>query len=286
MKPSHARPVSRNVLHSLVGWFLCAGGVAAVAAEPLPQAHAHNDYLHSRPLMDAIDHGFTSVEADVFLVNGDLLVAHTRAELDASKTFRKLYLEPLRHRVQAGDGRVYPGSDQPFRLLIDIKSDAESTYAELDRQLAKEADLFTVVRDGKLQRKALEAVVSGNRPLEMMRSQSIRYAGVDGRLGDLDSKSPIHLMPLISDRWGSHFRWDGEGEIEPKELAKLERIVERAHTSGRRIRFWATPETPHAWALLRDAGVDHINTDDLQGLERFLRGESADKDEQGERPAR
>ena len=34
-----------------------------------PAFHAHNDYLHSRPLLDALDQGFDSVEADVFLVN-------------------------------------------------------------------------------------------------------------------------------------------------------------------------------------------------------------------------
>ena len=34
---------------------------------PLPNAHAHNDYEHKRPLFDALDHGFCSVEADVFL---------------------------------------------------------------------------------------------------------------------------------------------------------------------------------------------------------------------------
>ena len=271
MKPLLARPIPRNVHRLIVGWFLCAGGLSAVAAEPLSQAHAHNDYLHSRPLKDALDHGFTSVEADVFLVEGDLLVAHTRAELDASHTFRKLYLEPLRERVRAGDGHVYPGSDPPFQLMIDIKSDAESTYAELDRQLAEEGDLFTVVRDGKRERRALEVVISGNRPLATMRTQSVRYAAVDGRLGDLDAEYPPHLMPLISDRWGSHFRWDGRGEIDREERKKLERIVEQAHASGRRIRFWATPETPQAWAVLRDAGVDHINTDDLAGLERFLR---------------
>lgn len=39
---------------------------------PLPRAHAHNDYEHARPLLDALDHGFTSVEADVWLVDGEL----------------------------------------------------------------------------------------------------------------------------------------------------------------------------------------------------------------------
>ena len=51
---------------------------AALAAEPmpLPAAHAHNDYEHARPLLDALDRGFGSIEADIWLVDGALLVAH------------------------------------------------------------------------------------------------------------------------------------------------------------------------------------------------------------------
>src|SRR6476469_3187502 len=47
----------------------------ASQAEPLQQAHAHNDYEHQHPLRHALDHGFTSVAADVSLVDGQLLVA-------------------------------------------------------------------------------------------------------------------------------------------------------------------------------------------------------------------
>ena len=46
-------------------------------AEPVPleRAHAHNDYEHARPLLDALAHGFCSVEADVHLIERQLLVA-------------------------------------------------------------------------------------------------------------------------------------------------------------------------------------------------------------------
>ena len=59
-------------LHILVGLGLLLA-VARAADEPvtpLRQAHAHNDYEHPRPLLDALDHGFCSVEADVFLTDG------------------------------------------------------------------------------------------------------------------------------------------------------------------------------------------------------------------------
>lgn len=49
---------------------------------PLVHAHAHDDYEHKRPLFDALDRGFCSVEADVHLVDGQLLVAHIRVQFD------------------------------------------------------------------------------------------------------------------------------------------------------------------------------------------------------------
>ena len=71
-------------------WAGGAYGAERAAVEPLAQAHAHNDYLHARPLFDALDHGFASVEADIFLVDGKLLVGHAKSELKADRTLQAL----------------------------------------------------------------------------------------------------------------------------------------------------------------------------------------------------
>ncbi|WP_372721601.1 phosphatidylinositol-specific phospholipase C/glycerophosphodiester phosphodiesterase family protein [Novipirellula sp.] len=246
------------------------------AAPPLPLAHAHNDYAHSRPLLDALDHGFTSVEADIYLVDGELWVAHSQDELKPERTLQSLYLNPLRERVQQNNGSVH-GTDESFYLLIDIKSAAEPTYAALAKTLARYPELISVVRDGQLQRKAIHVIVSGNRPFEMMTAESVRYAGLDGRLSDLDSPLPSHLMPLISDNWRKHFRWNGKGTISAEDQQKLDQKIASAHAQGRRVRFWATPDTPAMWRVLHDSGVDMINTDDLAGLETFLRQAGNDR---------
>src|SRR5689334_4607279 len=94
---------------------------------PLRRAHAHNDYEHKRPLFDALDHGFCSVEADVYLIDGKLLVAHDRKDVKPDRTLEALYLDPLRERARANGGRVYPGGPTVF-LLVDVKSGAEETY--------------------------------------------------------------------------------------------------------------------------------------------------------------
>ena len=46
------------------------------AQTPLQRAHSHNDYEQKRPLFEALARGICSVEADIWLVNGKLLVAH------------------------------------------------------------------------------------------------------------------------------------------------------------------------------------------------------------------
>ncbi len=257
-------------------WLLVAVSIPlpAVAEDsppvrPLRQAHAHNDYYHPRPLLDALDHGFCSVEADVFLVDGELRVGHHELELTPQRTLELLYLRPLRERVRGNGGSVY-GDGKPIMLLVDIKRDGPAAYKTLGRLLNEYRDIVSGVEDGRFRTRAVDVVISGDRPKTLIADDARRRAGIDGRLSDLDSELPADLMPLISDRWSSHFRWRGEGDIPPQEREKLRSIVRRAHESGRRVRFWATPESESLWRELIAAGVDHINTDQLDRLQGFL----------------
>ncbi|MER7107191.1 phosphatidylinositol-specific phospholipase C/glycerophosphodiester phosphodiesterase family protein [Streptomyces sp. NPDC000229] len=244
---------------------------------PLRRAHAHNDYLHRRPLHDALAHGFTSVEADVFLVDGELLVAHEPAQLDPTRTLRSLYLDPLAARVEANRGSVYAGHRRPVHLLIDIKADGVAAYRELHRQLTAHRRMLSSCVNGTVRTGAVTAVVSGDRAARApMEAQGLRYAFYDGRLDDLGTAAPAALVPLVSSNWTHTFRWQGTGPFPDAERAALHRLVTTAHREGRRLRFWATPDAPGpardaVWAELLTARVDHINTDDLAGLARFLR---------------
>src|SRR5687767_2847829 len=116
-------------------------GAFAPAAEPVPLvgAHAHNDYEHPRPLLDALDRGFCSVEADVYLIEGRLLVAHDRKDVKPERTLEKLYLEPLRERVRRNGGRVFRNGPAVM-LFVDLKSEAATTYATLHGVLERYAE--------------------------------------------------------------------------------------------------------------------------------------------------
>lgn len=241
-------------------------------AAPLPMAHAHNDYEHPRPLFDALDRGFCNVEADVFLVDGELLVGHAKEQLRPDRTLRRLYLDPLRERVRKNGGRVFRHGPV-FHLLVDVKSEAKSTYATLARQLADYGDMLSVARDGRFEPKAVTVIVSGNRAREEIAAEKIRYAAIDGRRADLGSDAPTDLVPWVSESWPSLFRWNGQGTMPPEERAKLREFVWQAHLRGRLVRFWATPETADCWRTLRAARVDLIGTDRLDELQRHLLSE-------------
>jgi glycerophosphoryl diester phosphodiesterase len=245
-------------------------------AQPLAQAHAHNDYEHDRPLLDALDHGFTSVEADVWLVDGQLLVAHDLEDVSPQRTLERLYLSPLSARVTMNRGTVYPRRRAPFQLLIDVKSAAGPTWRAVDEALRNHPGLMTRFTPSTTDPGAVTAVISGNRDLPALTAQADRRAGYDGRLADLGGPLPASVMPLVSDNWTNVFDWTGEGRMPAAERERLRTIVETAHARGQRVRFWATPDArgrarTAVWRELVAAGVDHVNTDDLAGLERFLR---------------
>ena len=276
------------VLASLAGTAAAAPAQAeatkpapVVVGQPLAQAHAHNDYEHGRPLFDALEHGFTSVEADVWLVDGELLVAHDREDVQPGVTLESLYLDPLQDLVRSQPGHsVYPHWDGSLQLLIDIKSDGEATYAAIEQELSEHRDIMSRYTNGNVKGGPVTAVISGNRPLATMQAQEKRFSFYDGRSADLTTGKPAALMPLVSDNWTKLFTWQGIGPMPEAERTRLHAYVAEAHASGYRVRFWATPDQPGAardaiWTELADAGVDHINTDDLAALQQFLTARTA-----------
>jgi hypothetical protein len=260
-------------------------GRGVLLRQPLG-APAHSDCHQKRPLLDALDHGFTSVEADVHLVDSELLVAHDAEDLRPETTLESLYLAPLAERARACRGRIHPRHEGPLQLLVDIKSDPVATYERLHQVLSRYRSLVTRFERAAtgylVRRTGVTVIVSGNRPRQLMRRQRVRYAALDGRLVDLPSAEHRDLLPIISDDWRRHFSWTGVGSIPVQERKLLRSVVEAAHREGRLVRFWGTPEPPEAAGVavvseLLAAGVDYINADDLPSLRAFLLGLDQDR---------
>jgi glycerophosphoryl diester phosphodiesterase len=241
------------------------------AERPLPRAHAHNDYAHPRPLFDALAQGFCSVEADVHLVDGRLLVAHDRWRVKPERTLEALYLEPLQTRVRTNGGRVF-ATVPTFWLLVDFKSDGAATWPVLRATLERFRPMLSVFESGRMRTNAVTVVLSGNVPRALLAAESERLAAVDGRPPDLDENPVATLVPWVSESWGRLFSWRGDGPMPEAERVKLWELVTRAHAQGRRVRFWGASDFEPVWRVQWEAGVDLINTDRLAALAQFLNG--------------
>jgi hypothetical protein len=252
-----------------LGGLLWAAAADDAAVAPVPRAHSHNDYEQARPLLDALEQGFCSVEADIFAINGKLLVAHDRSQVRPERTLQALYLDPLRTRVRTNRGRVYVAGPE-FFLLIDFKTPSDSTWPVLRSVLDAYAEMLTTFTDEGTQTNAVTIVLSGNSPRPTLASESLRRAAIDGRQPDLDARPNRHLVPWISENWLALFSWRGQGEMPAQDRTKLSDFVRRAHAQGSRVRFWGGPDIESIWRAQYAAGVDFINTDKLAELRAFL----------------
>lgn len=249
---------------------LCA--VTPVSAEevvPLPRAHSHNDYHRKAPLHEALENGVCSVEADVFRVKDDLLVAHDFDKVDPEKTLTSMYLAPLAKIARENGGYIYE-EGLPFILLIDFKSAGDVTWPVLKEKLDPYKDILTEFTLDSTTTRAVTVIVSGSRPIETMAAEPVRYAGVDGRVNELGEQSNPHVFPMISASWFSHFKWIGTGEMPANQHARLKETVKQVHENGQILRFWAIPARVEFWDFLYDEGVDLINADHLGKVREFL----------------
>ncbi|RYG27908.1 MAG: alkaline phosphatase, partial [Chitinophagaceae bacterium] len=112
------------------------------------RVHAHNDYLNAEPCTAAYKSGAWSIEADVFLVNGKIMVAHTRDEVKEGATLEEMYLQKIKN-LTAEKGAL------PMQLMIDIKDDFSATYPVLEQVLKP---YFTSFRN------KVQVTISGKRP--------------------------------------------------------------------------------------------------------------------------
>ncbi len=258
---------------------LCLGSMLALgglAEEPsaLRHAHAHNDYEHKGPVSEALAAGFTSVEADVHWIGGEIRVAHSAASSQPGRTLRSLYLEPLRLRMSTHNHRVHPARPE-FFLMLDYKAEGEAAVSELHHAVTNELagfrDLLTRVDNDVVAPGAVTVVLSGSRPDAVIAAEKVRLWAIDGQLPDLNRPAPAHLVPWISTSWRSVFTWNGRGEFPAEQQAELRRLVTQAHAQGRLLRFWGAPDQLNFWRTLHEENVDLLNTDNLEELAAYLR---------------
>lgn len=103
------------------------------------------------PLFEALHYGCISVEADMHLRDGDLLIGHDEAELNPERTLQTMYIGPLLHALRrrsfvAKDsiltraGVFDEDLNQSLMLLIDFKASQEAALPIVQAQLQELRD--------------------------------------------------------------------------------------------------------------------------------------------------
>lgn len=251
---------------------LLIGGCLPCRAQnaPLQNGFAHNDYWHKRPLLDALDNGYTHIEADIFYINGEMVVAHFFPFFQGKRTLENLYLRPLADRIKK-QGNIFDSYDTPITLMIDIKTGAEDTYQALKPLLKKYSSILSSYENGKLHQRQVTIVLSGNKPYNLIKREKQRLAFIDEDLRDVGKdKCDANVYQMASCKYSSLIDWDGDGIMPDKQRKLLCSYVSKAHSMGKKVRLWASPEKESVWKQLLNCGVDLINTDELATLRKFL----------------
>jgi hypothetical protein len=254
--------------------------VARSQSIPLLNGFAHNDYLHKHPLYDALQNGYTNIEADIFLKSNNLVVAHINPFFKGHRHLENMYLKPLLDEINENGGQVYKGYNKPITLMIDIKTEANSTYAALKPLLEKYKEILTRYEDGKVIPGLVTVVLSGHKPYTTIKQETNRLAFIDEDLriaGRDTTLSVSNVCEMASCKYSNLLRWRGAGTISNSEQQKLCSYVANAHKSGEKVRLWASPDNKAVWDELLKCGVDLINTDKLVQLKEFLIASTAEK---------
>lgn len=239
--------------------------VHAQYPSPHQNAHAHNDYEHARPLWDALDNGFISVEADIYAMKQRLLVSHNKPGRKA-RTLEELYLNPLDSLLTRNDGWVYPNSNQLFYLMIDFKTQPEKTLPLLKSMLEKYPQLVCSTSACPV-----KIFISGNRPVEILLVEGYSGIALDGRPDDLGKGYSNELMPVVSERYSKLISRNDKNTPSVNDLDEIRELAQRVHAEGKKLRLWAIPDNENSWGALLEAGVDLINTNKLQQLHAYLK---------------
>jgi len=216
-------------------------------------AHSHNDYRQDRPFYHAFNEGFGSIEADIHLLNGMLLVGHDSTDLTIDRTLEKMYLQPLTEVNFAG---------RKLHLLIDIKSASEPTLKALVDLLKKYPTLIN--------HPSLRIIISGNGPDTHRYKDYPSFIWFDGKLKDHYSPEALSRIALLSENLNDLGDWKDHWPLNKAELKKINELITKAHALQKPVRFWANPDHKEGWEAMIGLKVDYINTDRINDLSDYI----------------
>ncbi|HRG81364.1 MAG TPA: hypothetical protein PLO99_02555 [Chitinophagaceae bacterium] len=213
--------------------------------------HSHNDYRQARPLQEALACNVFSIEADVFLYQNQLRVAHDEAELPNAPLLDSLYIQPLLlwfYKNTVRDSNHFP------YLMIDIKSNSAVVLPALVKLLEPYPTLFNSHK--------MQVVISGDRGDQKNWDSFPGYFLFDGRPDEKYDVNTMARVGFISNSYKNYSR-------QPRK--KIKDLANRVHQSGKLLRLWGIPDQPASWKKMIAWGVDIINTDQVSACREYFK---------------
>ena len=150
--------------------------------------HSHNDYWRLVPLYSALHAGCISIEADVWMFDGELFVGHSAWSLSRNRTLQTIYIDPLVDILdkQNPAAKFNAQEDQPLHgvfdsdpsqqlvLLVDFKNDGIVTWPRLTSQLGplRDRGYLTYFNGTYVVPGPIIVVGTGNAPFDLITANS------------------------------------------------------------------------------------------------------------------
>lgn len=248
--------------------FFSLAAVLTMSAEgiyPTALIHSHNDYRREVPFYQAYSQKVYSIEADVFLKDGKLLVGHDVEELDETMTLESLYVNPVITLFDRNGGKPH-ADGSPLQLMIELKSETEPTLEAVVALLSRRRDVF----DPAVNPAAVNIVITGRVPGPEDFDKYPEFISFDGGL-DVDyTPEQFERVDLISLNFRDYSNWNGKGSLVMNEGKRVREVIRRVHELGKPIRFWNAPEGITAYYTFYNYGVDYFNTDHPEICAQFF----------------
>ena len=250
--------------HIILSVMAALSAAAGAAQQHSPLVHSHNDYQKPVPFYMAYACKADVIECDMHYIGDTFFVGHDSKDVDSTRTFESMYLEPLVTIFRCNGGHAWlnePG--RKLTLMAEIKTPNPDEYVDaLQGRLSRYPDVF----DPSVNPSAVGILITGWKfPSHPEKYPSYykydyQYNGFDWRTLTPDI---LEHIGSISMNFGALSRWKGEGEISAEEKAKVQAVIDFAHSLGKPVRFWGAPDCAACWDLLVSMGADYISTDHI-----------------------
>lgn len=244
--------------------FLFLGSFSAFAQIKI---HSHNDYLQSTPFFKAYQQEVYEIEADIFLVGDSLVVAHSKKEIDPTRTLDKLYLKPIVALFKENNGYANSSKHYTFCLMVDVKESWQTVYPVLKRTIEQYGAIF----DRSKNKHAIQIVISGSRPADSTFHTYPNWLFFDGLPNVNYAKEDLKRVTMISDNFANYSKWNGTGTLPDADKAKLQATIHQGNQLSKPVRFWGAPDTVASWEQLQKLGATIINTDKIEACKAYFK---------------